>query len=79
MIFAVPSHTQSASLDSWEAESNSLAQGGSINVWDPILVTNTAVREVEPLTRNIAIRVGGIVCSQPVSGTRNKWVNIQSD
>lgn len=65
MIFAVPSDAQPARLDSWETKTNSLAQGGSINVGDTILVAHPTIREIEALTWYISIGIWGIISGKP--------------
>ena len=65
MIFAVPSDAQPASLDSWETEANGLAQGGSINVGNTILVAHPAIREIEALTWYISIGIWSIISGKP--------------
>jgi hypothetical protein len=67
MIFAIASHTQAPSFDRGKAEPDGFAQGGSVDVRDPILIANSSVREIQSLTGNIAIRVGSIVGRQPVT------------
>ena len=65
MVFTVPAHAQTPSLDGGKAETDCLAQGCSIDMGDAILVAHAAIREIETLTRYIAIRVGGIVGPEP--------------
>jgi hypothetical protein len=38
-------------------------------VRDPILIADPSVREIQPLARNIAIRVGSIIGRQPVTNS----------
>lgn len=66
MIFAIPSYTQAPCFDRGKAEPDGLAQCGSVDVRDPILITNSPVREIQSLTGDIPIRIGGIVGRQPV-------------
>lgn len=77
MIFAIPSNTQAASFNRRKAKADSLAQGSRVYVRNAILVTHSAIREVEALARNIAIRVRRIVCSEPgegqLSGGQSRW------
>lgn len=65
VVFTVPAHPQTPSLDGGEAETDCLAQSRSINMGDAILVAHTAIRKIETLTRNIAIWVGSIVGTKP--------------
>ena len=67
VIFAIASHTQAACFDRGKAESDGLAQGGGVDVRDPILIANSSVRKIQSLTRNISIRVRCIVGGQPVT------------
>jgi hypothetical protein len=67
MVFAIPSHTQAPCFDRGKAEPDGLAQGGSVDVWNSVLITNSSVREIQSLAGNIAIRIRGIVCCQPVT------------
>jgi hypothetical protein len=69
MIFAIASHTQAPRFDRGKAEPDGLAQGGSVDVRDPILIANSSVREIQSLAGNIAIRVGSIVGRQPVTNS----------
>ena len=66
MVFAIPSHTQAPCFDRGKAEPDGFAQGGSVDVRNSVLITNSSVREIQSLARNISIRVRGIVCRQPV-------------
>jgi hypothetical protein len=80
MIFAIASHTQAPRFDRGKAEPDGLAQGGSVDVRDPILIANPSVREIQSLTRNVAIRVGCIIGGQPVTDSdlrRNMRVSKQ--
>lgn len=65
MIFAISSNTQAPGLDSGEAQSDGLAQCGGINVWDPVLVTDTTIGEVEPLARHITVGIWGVIGGEP--------------
>ena len=67
MIFAVPSYTQAPCFDRGKAEPDGLTQGGSVDVRDSILITNSPVREIQSLTGDIPIRIRGIVGRQPVT------------
>ena len=69
MIFAVASHTQSSRFDRGKTEPDGLAQGGSVDVRDPILIANSSVREIQSLTGNITIRVRSVVGRQPVTNS----------
>lgn len=66
MVFAIPPHAQAPCFDRGKAEPDGLAQGGSVDVRDSVLITNPSVREIQSLAGNISIRVRGIVCRQPV-------------
>ena len=66
VIFAIASHTQAPRFDRGKAEPDGLAQGGSVDVRDSILIANPSVREIQSLTRDIAIRVGCVIGRQPV-------------
>lgn len=70
VIFAIPSHTQAPRFDRGKAEPDGLAQGGSVDVRDSILIANPSVRKIQSLTRDIAIRVGCVVGRQPVTKKR---------
>jgi hypothetical protein len=61
MIFAVPSYAQAPCFDRGKAEPDGLAQRGSVDVRDTILITNSPVREIQPLTGDISIRIRGII------------------
>ena len=61
MIFAVPSDSQAPGLDSGKTESNGFAQRRGIDVRDPIIIADSAVREVKSLAGNIAIGIRGVV------------------
>ena len=61
MIFAVPADAQTARLNRGKAQSNRLAQCCGVDVRDPILITHTPVREVQPLTRDISVWIRGII------------------
>lgn len=65
VVFGVPSDTQPTCLDGGEAKANGLAQGGSIDVGDIVVVTDSAVRIVETLTRDVAVWVRGVICREP--------------
>lgn len=65
MIFTVPSDAQASSLDCRETQSDGFPKGCGVDVRDPILIADTSVGEVETLTRDIAIRIGCIVCGEP--------------
>lgn len=67
MIFAIASHTQAPRFDRGKAEPDGLAQCGSVDVRDAILIANPSVRKIQSLTRDIAIRVGCVVGRQPVT------------
>ena len=67
MIFAVPSYAQAPRFDRGKTEPDGLAQGGSVDVRDSILITNSPVREIQSLTGDISIRIRGIVGRQPVT------------
>ena len=69
MVFTVPPNAQAPGFDSRETKSNGLAQSGGIDVGYSILVTNSSVREIEPLPRDIAIGVGGVNRSEPAKHT----------
>jgi len=74
VIFTVPSDAQAPGLDSRKTKSNGFAQSGGIDVGYPILVANPSVREIESLSRDIAIGVGGVVRRKPVKehGTKKR-------
>ena len=61
MIFAVTPYAQTSSFDSRKAKAYGLAQCRSIDMGDPVLVTDSPIRKVETLTGNISVRVRGIV------------------
>jgi len=65
VVFRVSANAQTAGLDIREAKTDGLAKGGSIHVWDPIMIAYAAVRIIEALTGNIALAVRGIVRVEP--------------
>src|SRR5216684_6061967 len=67
MVFAVPSYTQAPCFDRGKTEPDGFAQGGSVDVRDSILIANSPVREIQPLTGHISIGIRGIVSRQPVA------------
>jgi hypothetical protein len=67
MVFAIPSYTQATCFDRGKTEPDGFAQGGSVDVRDSILIANSPVREIQPLTGHISIGIRGIVSRQPVT------------
>jgi hypothetical protein len=65
VIFAIAAHTQAPGLDSREAQPNGLAKRGRVDVRDPVLIADSAVREVKALAGNVAVRVWGVVGREP--------------
>lgn len=43
MIFTVPSNAQPSCFDSGEAQPDGLSKGGSVDMWDTVLVTDSPV------------------------------------
>lgn len=41
-------------------------------MWDIVLVTDTTIRKVETLTRDVAVRIGSIVRGKPTESERAK-------
>lgn len=66
MIFAIPSDAETPCFDCGKTQANSLAQSGRVDVRNPVLVTDSTVREIKALTRHIAIGIRSIVRSEPV-------------
>lgn len=65
MIFTVPSDTKTPCFDSWKTETNCLAQGGGVDMRNPVLVADPPIGKVEALPGDIAVRVRGVVCGEP--------------
>lgn len=65
MIFAVPSDPESTGLYGRETEADGFAECGGIDVWNAILVADPAIGEIEPLARNIPVRIRSVIGSQP--------------
>jgi len=65
VIFAVASDTKAAGLDSWETETDGLAEGSSVDVGDVVVVAHTAVGEVKPLPWDVSVGIGGVICGEP--------------
>ena len=65
MIFAVSSDAEASGLDCRKTQSDGFSKRGGVYVWDPILVTNPPIREVQALTRDISVREWGVVGSEP--------------
>lgn len=61
MIFAVASDPQTSCFDRGKTESNGFAQSSGVDVRDPILIADSAVRKVEPLAGNVAIGIWCVV------------------
>lgn len=61
MILAVASDPQTSRFDRGKTESNGFAQSSGVDVRDPILIADSAVREVEPLAGNVAIGIWCVV------------------
>jgi hypothetical protein len=78
MIFAVPPHTEPSRFDVRETETNGFAQSCGVDVWDPVLVTDPPVGEVEALPGHISFWVLNIVCRQPAGerGRKNELAMI---
>jgi hypothetical protein len=72
VIFTVSPDAQAPGLDSWKTKSNGFAQSGGIDVRYSVLVANPSVREIEPLPRDIAIGVRGIVRRKPANMSTTK-------
>lgn len=68
MILAISANAQTTCLDVWETKADRFAEGRGVDVRDAILVTHSTIRKVEALAGDIAIRIWGIVSSQPSSG-----------
>lgn len=66
VVLAVPSYAESACLDVGEAETNGFAERRSVDVWDPVLVTNPPVGEVEALPGHVTLWILHVVCAQPI-------------
>ena len=65
VIFAITPDAQSSSFDRRKAKANSLAKCSSIDVRNSVLITNSAIREIKTLPRNVSVGVRRIVRRQP--------------
>lgn len=72
MIFAISSHSETAGLDGGETETDSLAEGGGIDMGDLILFADTTVGKVETLPGHVPIRIGGIISAKPIGRGRDQ-------
>ena len=72
MVFTVPPNAQAPGLDCRKTKSNGFAQSGGIDVGYSILVANPSVREIEPLSWDVAIGVRGVVRSKPTNTSTAK-------
>jgi hypothetical protein len=65
MIFTIASNPQAPGLDRGKAKTDRLSKGCSIDMGDPVLIADPAVREVEALARDISVWIGGVVGVEP--------------
>ena len=65
MIFTVSPDPQTPSFDSRKAESDSFPKRGGVDMRDPVLVTDAAVREIQSLAGDVPIGVRCVVGSEP--------------
>jgi hypothetical protein len=72
VVLAVPTHSQPTSFNGRETKANSLAQSGSIDMGDAVLVTDATVRKVQALAGNVAIGVRGVVRGEPFGRKENQ-------
>ena len=66
MIFAIASNAQASSFDCGKTQPNGLSQSCSVNMRNSVLVADPSIRKIEPLSRDIPVRIGCIVGSEPV-------------
>jgi hypothetical protein len=67
MIFAIPPNAQAPSFDCGKTQPDGLSQSCSVNMGNPVLVTDPSIRKIEPLPRDIPVRIGCIVSGEPMA------------
>jgi hypothetical protein len=72
VILAISSDTEAPCFDSRETETNSFAESSGIDMRNPVLVTDPTVGKIKPLTRNITVRIRGIIAGKPEERTRDE-------
>jgi len=70
MIFAVPSNAQAPSFDGGKTKPDGFSQSCGVNMRNPVLVTDPSIRKIEPLPRDIPVRIGCIISGKPVEMLR---------
>ena len=65
MILAVSSDAETACFDSGKTQTDGFTESRGVDVRNSVLVTDPTVGKVEPLARDVAVWIRGIVGSKP--------------